>query len=367
MKSFMMSKIYVEVINGEERIRVNEISVGHNKMTGDDTLVIAFPHYESRIEAFYEEGIMEGKWIVETKKDYSIHFVARHSVTHRFSALKKEPAIDLNGSWAVQFGMDTDSPYPALGEFKQEGNYVTGTFQTETGDFRYLQGTIQADKLYLSCFDGSHAFLFEAKVKEDGSLIGAFWSGNHYKTTWVGKRDPNFKLVDADSLTYLKEGYDKIAFSFPDIEGNMVSLDDDKYKGKVKILQIIGTWCPNCADETAFLSDYYNNLNSKDLAVIGLAYEKHKEPAKSVKAIQRFIDRFDVKYDVLFANGSSSKKEAAETLPMLNAVLSYPTMIFIDKNDKVRRIHTGFAGPATSKYKHFTEEFKEFVGALLAE
>ncbi len=361
-------KFFIDIINGEERIRVQpeDIVVGRNRATGQDTLLIRFPHYESYIKAIYEERIMEGEWVVETRNNYRIPFMARHGQDYRFSTLRKTPKIDLNGDWAVVFSED-DDPYKAIGEFEQKGNHLAGTFRTETGDFRFLEGTVQANKIYLSCFDGSHAFLYEAKILEDSTIIGAFWSGKHYKTTWSAKRDPDFQLADPDELTYLKEGYDKIEFTFPDINGKPVSLTDDRYKGKVKLVQILGTWCPNCADETAFLSEYYNTLNSDDLAVIGLAFEKHREPEKAKIAIERFIQRFDVKYDVLFANGSSSKQEAAEALPMLNAVISYPTMIFIDKKNKVRKIHTGFEGPATSQYEQFTKEFDIFVKKLLSE
>lgn len=361
-------KFFIDIINGEERIRVQpeDIVVGRNRATGQDTLLIRFPHYESYIKAIYEERIMEGEWVVETRNNYRIPFMARHGQDYRFSTLRKTPKIDLNGDWAVTFSED-DDPYKAIGEFEQKGNHLAGTFRTETGDFRFLEGTVQANKIYLSCFDGSHAFLYEAKILEDATIIGAFWSGKHYKTTWSAKRDPDFQLTSPDELTYLKEGYDEVKFTFPDINGKPVSLTDDRYKGKVKLIQILGTWCPNCADETAFLSEYYNALNSDDLAVIGLAFEKHREPEKAKIAIERFIKRFDVKYDVLFANGSSSKQEAAEALPMLNAVISYPTMIFIDKKNKVRRIHTGFEGPATSQYQTFTKEFDIFVKKLLAE
>jgi len=361
-------EFHIDIINGEERIRVKSenIIVGRNPSTGQDTLLIRFPHYESYIKAIYEERVMEGEWVVENRENYRIPFVARHGENYRFTTLRKTPKIDVNGDWAVTFSED-DDPYKAIGEFQQDGNHLAGTFRTETGDFRFLEGSIQANKMYLSCFDGSHAFLYEAKILEDSTIIGAFWSGNHYKTTWKAKRDPNFQLASPEKLTYLKEGYDKVEFTFPDINGQPVSLDDPKYKDKVKIIQILGTWCPNCADETAFLSEYYNTLKSDDLAVIGLAFEKHREPEKAKLAIERFINRFDVQYDVLFANGSSSKEEAATALPMLNAIISYPTMIFIDKNNKVRKIHTGFEGPATSQYETFTKEFDTFVKLMINE
>lgn len=361
------NEVYLEIINGEERIKVDDITIGRNRRTGTDTLTIAFPHYESRIEAIYEENVMEGKWIVETKENYKIPFVAFHGRDYRFSTLRKQPKIDLSGKWEVHFSPDTEDEYPAIGEFKLEGNHLTGTFQTETGDFRFLEGTMQANKVYLSCFDGSHAFLYEAKVLDDDTMIGAFWSGSHYKTTWTAKRNPNFQLTNADSLTYLKPGYDKVSFKFPNAKGESISLEDDQYKGKVRLVQILGTWCPNCADETAFLSEYYNASSKESLEVIGLAFEKHRDKDKSFQAIERFKSKFNVNYEVLLANGSSSKKEASDLLPMLNKIISYPTLIFIDKKGKVRKIHTGFSGPATSQYANYKKSFKAFVDQLISE
>ena len=222
------------------------------------------------------------------------------------------------------------------------------------------------DRLYLSCFDGAHAFLFEGKILEDKSITGSFQSGNHYKTTWVAKRNETYELEDPNNLTFLKEGADKLSFAFEDPTGKTISLTNEEYKGKVKIVQIFGTWCPNCRDETEFLQEYLKKHPNNDLKVIALAFEKHKDKAKANKVLTTYKNKFDIKYDMVHA-GYSNKKEAAQALPMLNHILSYPTMIFVDRNDQVRKIHTGFNGPATSKYQEFTKEFDEFVQGLLSE
>ena len=357
---------YIEIINGPERFRLDDIQVGRNRATGDDTIRIDIPIYESYIIAKYESGVMQGDWVVTTRENYSIPFQARYGKNYRFTELKKPPIIDLSGKWAVTFGTDTDKPYPAIGEFEQKGNQLLGTFLTETGDYRYLEGTVQTDKMYLSTFDGSHAFLFEAKIGADSTLVGSFRSGKHFQTTWQARRDPNVQLTNPDSLTYLKEGYDAISFSFENPVGKLVSLKDPTYQGKVKIVQIFGTWCPNCRDETIFLTNYLKNNPGIDLEVIALAFEKHKDRAKANHALRTYKNKFNIPYEMVVA-GYYNKKEAAAALPMLNHILSYPTMLFVDRNNQVRRIHTGFMGPATSQYKAFTAEFDTFVKQLLAE
>lgn len=358
---------HILIKNGPEEIKVDDITIGLDRATGKDTVVINFPVFDSYIKAIYEENVMEGQWVVNNRANYSIPFVAKHGKNHRFTTLRKPPMMDITGKWQVQIFED-DEVVPAIGEFQQEanGNQIVGTFQTETGDYRFLEGTIQDNKVYLSCFDGAHAFLFEAKIREDSSMVGSFRSGKHYRSTWEAKRNDQASLKDPDELTYLKEGYDQFEFSFPNTEGKMVSLDDPQFEGKVKIVQIFGTWCPNCRDETNFLKSYLEEHNSPDLAVIGLAFEKYRAQDKAVERIKTFKNQIGIDYEILAA-GYYNKKEAAQALPMLNAVIAYPTLLFLDRNNQVRKIHTGFSGPATSNYDSYQEEFHEFLTQLLAE
>ncbi|MFK7810346.1 MAG: TlpA disulfide reductase family protein [Saprospiraceae bacterium] len=361
------STVFVEIINGKERIEVRDVRIWKDKNASNDSIEIAFPLYDSYIRAGFEERVMSGLWTVNNRDAYyAIPFTARFGQSHRFTTLKKEPVIDFGGKWDVDFGIDGDDPWPAIGHFEQNGNELTGTFTTETGDYRYLGGTVQANKIYLSCFDGSHAFLFEAKYNPDSTLIGSFRSGKHYKTIWEGKRNADAKLKSPNDLTFLKEGYDKISFAFENPEGKIISTDDESLKGKVKVYQILGTWCPNCRDETEFLTNYLQKNNNENLEVIALAFEKHKDKKKANAAIRKYKNSFQMPYEMVLA-GPSNKKEAAKALPMLNHILSYPTLIFVDKNDKVRKIHTGFYGPATEEYESFTKEFDRTVQELLVE
>ncbi len=356
----------VEVINGTERIKVDELRIGVDRKTARDTIEMDFSIYESTIKAVYRSGIMEGNWIVHSKKDYSIPFVAYFGKSERFTILKNEPIMDVSGKWKVTFDADKEEPYFAIGEFKQEGNHVAGTFITETGDYRYLDGTIQADMLYLSCFDGSHAFLFEAQIAENKQMKGLFRSGKHYKSYWEAVQDEDFTLRSPDSLTYIKDGYTELDFSFKNTEGALISLNDDKFHNKVKIVQILGTWCPNCRDETEFLMNYLKNNPTEEVAIIALAFEKYKEEDKALSTLKTYKEKFNIPYDLCYA-GYYNKEEAAKSLPMLNAIISYPTMIILDKNNEIKRIHTGFSGPATSEFNKFSIEFKSYMQNLLKD
>ncbi|HHM21005.1 MAG TPA: TlpA family protein disulfide reductase [Bacteroidetes bacterium] len=359
------SVFHIEIINGEERITLppEDISFGRTRNRARDTIRIEFPIYDSYITGAFAGDVIEGQWVVRNRTNYAIPFVAKQGKAYRFTVLKKKPAADLTGKWKVTFGPETNDPYPAIGDFKQNGNHLTGTFLTETGDYRFLEGTVQGNKFWLSVFDGAHAFLFEGKILNQNQLTGAFYSGIHYTTTWEARRDPDAALAHPDSLTFLRPGYDALTFAFENPAGKIISPDNPEYHGKIKIIQILGTWCPNCRDETAFLTDYLKKNNPENLAVIGLAFEKYRDPQKANRAIQTYKEKFGINYEIVHA-GYYNKDEAAKALPMLNHILSYPTMIFLDKNNKVKKIHTGFYGPATDQYDEFKKEFESTINSL---
>lgn len=362
------STFHINIINGTERIPIDpeNISFGRNRNRAQDTIRIEFPVFDSYISGAFAGDVIDGQWVVRNRENYSIPFIAKQGKPYRFTALQNKPIADLTGKWAATFGLKEEEPYPAIGNFKQEGNKLTGTFLTETGDYRFLEGTVQDDKFWLSCFDGAHAFLFEGKIVNENEMTGAFYSGKHYVSTWTATRDANAQLTSPDSLTYLLPGYDAFDFSFENPDGQTISLNDPAYEGKAKIVQILGTWCPNCRDETNFLVDYLKKNPTEDLAVIALSFERHRSKEKANSAIRRYKEKFGMNYEILLA-GPSDKKEAAKALPMLNHILSYPTMIFLDRNNQVKRIHTGFYGPATEEYNRFVTEFDSFVKELIKE
>lgn len=351
---------HMEVYNAEEVIAIDDI------VTTKDSVLIRMEVFEGYISGKFTDSTISGSFIKESL-DRVVPFTAVFGVESRFDG--ETPATaEVSGIWEVEFSPGTTDKYMAKGLFRQQGNHVTGTFRTTTGDYRYLEGIMNGDSLKLSAFDGAHAFLFTAKVS-DSSLAGTFYSGNHFKEPFVGVRNEGFELPDEDSLTFLKEGYDKLVFSFPDAEGKLVSLQDSKFKEKVVIVQVMGTWCPNCLDETKFFVDYLKANGNEDLQFVALAFEYARTREAAFAGIKRLKQRIGVPYPILLAqHGTSNKGKAQEKLPMLNHVLSYPTSIFIDKKGKVRKIHTGFNGPATGQaFLDFKEEFNTFVNTLLEE
>lgn len=353
------SETTLKIFNAEEVIEVDEIEYKN------DSIFIKLPYFETVIAAKLDGNNFQGQWI-EEDRDRSVAIYAEYDVKNRFDE-PESSNIDVSGVWEMEFN-DYGNIYPAKAVLIQNENIITGTIRTPTGDYRYLEGIVSADTLKISTFDGAHAFLFKAHVS-DSSMVGNFYSGNHSTETFVGKPNPNFELPDEYTLTFINEGYDTFNFSFPDLKGNLVSLSDDQFKDKVVLVQLMGSYCPNCLDETKFYSKYYEENKDRGLEIVALAFENAKTEDKAIKGITRMKERVGLNYKILLAQiGTNDKGKAQEKMPMLNKVVSYPTTIYLDRTGKVRKIHTGFNGPATGeKYKNFEAEFEAFLNTLLSE
>ncbi|OFY94048.1 MAG: hypothetical protein A3K10_15830 [Bacteroidetes bacterium RIFCSPLOWO2_12_FULL_31_6] len=365
--NFTLTKIdtlyRVEFSNADEKILAKSVSIVNDKITIQD------PIFNSWFEGIIVNSTtIKGNWYKEGK-EYYIPFIANHGSSARFvkSDNNKKTNANISGKWEVDFSKNNpENHYQSIGQFQQDDDYLTGTFMTETGDYRFLEGNVYGDSVYLSCFDGSHLFLFKAIIKND-SLIGTFWSGTHWIEPWVAIRNEAFELTNPDSLTFLKAGFTELAFTFPNIHRDNVSLTDKKYKGKVVIVNIMGPWCPNCKDETDYLTQLYNTNHDKGLEIIALSYDKTDNFEIAKQNIIKIKTFFNADYDFLIA-GKADKITSAKSLPMLNHIMSYPTTIFIDKKGKIRKIRTGFYGPGTgSYYLRYTQQTDDLIAKLLAE
>jgi thiol-disulfide isomerase/thioredoxin len=350
------------LLNGAEIVKIDEVHFWN------DSLKLYLPTYNSIINAVRSDsGLIGNLTIVKANAFLQvIPLKAEQNINYLFFPNPPDK-INVTGRWAATFTEDDGSTYPAVGEFHQNGSDLIGTFLTPLGDYRYLEGQIKDSTIYLSTFDGGHAYLFKARLNESGKLNGGYWSGINYHESWTAFRDENAKLPDPDKLTYLKKGFTRFNFSFSDLNGKMISLSDRKYHGKVVIVTLAGSWCPNCQDEAGFLSPFYDKYQSKGLEIIALMFENYDDTVRAVGQIKKFRDKFNIKYDLLLA-GTNDKDLASKKLPMLNKVLAFPTTIFIDRKGRVRKINTGFSGPGTGEYYiELTDEFTRFVEKLLSE
>ena len=357
------------IVNGAERVPVSGVTVDGARVT------IRFDWYDSAIRATMSDdgNAMSGEWTRTVPAGTSrMPFRATRGAQPRFSPAPKAGAApaDISGIWKTEF-TDADGTSPARGEFHQERgtSLVTGTFLTPTGDDRYLDGSYENGLLRLSTFDGAHAFLFQARASNDGKLAGDFWQRDAYHATWTAVRtdDAGATLPDGWKDVGLRNAAGHFAFQFPDLDGRRVSSGDARFRGKVLLVNVFGSWCPNCNDEAPLLARWDRAYRARGLEIVGLAYEFTGDAARDREMVRRFAGRYGIRYTLLLA-GVSDKKKASATLPDLTAVLAYPTSIFIGRDGRVRKIYSGFAGPGTGEHgARLRAEFEREIETLLAE
>lgn len=357
------TKLSAKIGNGEESIVVPDTRIDANEM------VLDIPHYDSRITArILPLGTkLEGEWRKRSGPDRwtKLGFHATSGPAPRFTPLQKATPPPTEGRWSVHFDKGEESGVLVLR--KGAVDATEGTFLMPTGDFRWLAGSVQGNRLRLSCFDGAHAFLFDATSGADGSWAGKFWSGDRWEDTWTGKLDPNAKLADGFDDVHWKEAFDLAQLSFPDLDGKKRSLADPAFAGKAIVIQVLGSWCPNCHDETAYLARVYDRYKERGLSVVGLAFEVTGDPARDSEQVRRMRERYKVAYPMLLA-GMNDKKKAAEAIPALDKVLAFPTTIFLHGDGRVRAVHSGFAGPGTKEeHEKLKKRFEAMIEELLAE
>jgi len=358
VESQQKQKILV-IHNAEERIEL------HLKKQEGDTLIIPFPNFDSELRVVAsKKRRLRGFWVNYNKtSNYRIPFEA---VMVKETPAHDTPSTNLTGNWESYFSPGTEDQEAAVGIFKQTEGIVTGTFLTETGDYRFLEGVVEGSKFYVSCFDGSHAFLMTGSVSGE-AITGTFYSGKHYQTPWKGTRNETFKLSNPDSLTFLKEEKSLVHFTLKDLSGKDYVFPNAATEGKVVIIQIMGTWCPNCMDETKYYKELYAAYHEKGLEIISIGYETADSFEEQAAKIQRLKERHQLSFTFL-VGGKANKGTASEQFAMLNEVISFPTTIFIGKDGSVKRIHTGFNGPGTGTYyTEYVEKTNALIAAMLAE
>ncbi|MDB3905245.1 TlpA family protein disulfide reductase [Crocinitomicaceae bacterium] len=280
----------------------------------------------------------------------------------RFHSSSGSKPLRISEKYRVTFSL-TDDPWTAIGLFEQKGQNVSGTFLTETGDFRFLSGNVYGNEFYLSCFDGSHAFLFTAKINDE-ALMGRFYSGTSYQTDWEGVADKNARLRSPNKLTYIIDS----TLDLNDVKVTATCGFKKKlgaFKSPVTIIQIMGTWCPNCLDETNYYKALYEKYKSQGLEIKSIAFEYGATKRIQRKKLKRFANKAEIPYPV-YLGGAANKKTASVLFPMLNEISSFPTSLFLNENGDVVFIHTGFNGPGTGDvFENYKKETEGLIENLL--
>ncbi|SEA41350.1 Thiol-disulfide isomerase or thioredoxin [Arachidicoccus rhizosphaerae] len=352
------------VVNGKEQMRVPAVA------QKGDSLLIDMPVFESGFKfKVINKDSLSGIWHrASVSKEIVLPLTASARNPERFLPVHGAPLTNLEGKWQVNYKDAAGEVSPAIFTFHQNDNLITGSVLTPFGDDRYLEGILTGDSLYFSGFDGIHSLLLKAKINGD-SLTGLQFSGATSKEEFTAYKTDNPTLPN-EAAMFLKPGESgHLNFTFKDLNGKDVSINDPRFKNKVVIIDLMGSWCPNCMDETAFLSQYYNANKDKGVEVISLAYELTTDFERSKKSLMKFQKAYDIQYPVLITGVTVTDKDrTSKTLPQFTDIKMFPTTIILDKTGKVVKIDTGFQGPGTgSYYTNYVKEFNELMNKLLAE
>lgn len=351
------------LLNGVERTRVDEVRVEGGELHA------VFPGYENSLRARIGRNRLVGEvTLIKARGEKQvIPFKAEHGANYRFFSEPSSDNADISGRWAVTFTNDKGDNTPAVGLFEQTHDRITGTVMTPTGDHRFLEGQVRGDEVKLSTFAGGLAYLYHLKVTNDGHLEGDYWQGLAWHEKVAAQRDENATLEGTGRKTEMKSQDESLQFTFRDPDGNEVSLSDERFRDKVVLVTVGGTWCPNCHDEAKFLVPFYQEYREKGFEIVALMFERHGDFEKAAAAVRNYRRDLQIDFPTLVA-GVAEADDVSNKLPMLSGIYGYPTAILLDRQHKVRDIHTGFSGPATGKhYEDYVTEFTAKVQGLLVE
>ncbi|WP_026993988.1 peroxiredoxin family protein [Flectobacillus major] len=343
----------------------------HVQQTAKDSVFIKMNTYDAALVAkIHEDGTLSGvyKSLVPNFRGNFLPFTAEYGKTFRFVEPEKEIKANhnLSGKWAIKIS-SKEPVADQVAVFEQKGNKLKGVFLKVTGDTRELEGIVQGDEFTLTGFSGPSPWLIRGKINPDKSISGEVGLGIYNNVKFEGVKDKKAELPDPYALTYLKEGYEKLDFTLPDLNGKPVSLSDEKYKGKVVIVEIVGTWCPNCTDQTQFLSPWYKANKDRGVEAIAVGFEQKDDLAYAKYTLGKLKEKYDIQYDILFG-GIADKKVASEKFAALNKMIAFPTTIIIGRDGKVKQIHTGYTGEVTGKYfKQYVKKWNKDLDKLIAE
>lgn len=344
--------------NGDQRV-----SSTSGTITGT-SLTVNFDHYATRLTATVSDGIIKGTY-GNPQRGF-----------HQFEATRQAPekpaarnAPNIAGVW----DLPNESP---KGEhawrliITQHGAEASAAILRVDGDTGALTGTYRDGKFVLNHFDGARAAVMEITPGPDGSLDVALKGFHNPTKHFTAYRIDEAKAkglpqpTDPDEHTRVKDANEPFRFSFPDLNGKTVSNTDGQFRDKVVLVNITGSWCPNCHDEAPFLADLYREYHARGLEIVALDFEE-PEQQKDLTRLRSFIQKYGIEYTYLLAGEPA---EVQAKIPQALNLNSWPTTFFLGRDGRVRAIHAGFAAPASGNYNvELKKEVRKTVEQLLAE
>ena len=324
-------------------------------------LELAFAHYASKIEATYANGRLEGQYVRGSRRPYP--FRARPAAERTVAATSDAPSIA--GVWIIPTESNKgEKAWRFI--VRQTGAEVSGGILRVDGDTGTLTGSYRDGTFVMSHFSGARPLLLEVTLKEDGSLRLL----RNRRTELVAVRSDSARATELDAPTdpsrhtRVTDPNEPFRFSFPGLDGQIVTNEDPRFAGKVLLVSITGSWCPNCHDEAPFLSNLYTTYRDQGLEIVALSFEEEAQLANPTR-LRAFIEKYDLDYTFLLAGVPDQLSEKVPQAVNLNA---FPTTFMIGRDGRVRAVHAGFPSPASgSFYTEAQHEITSQIEQLLAE
>ena len=352
------SFVSASFFNGDQRVSSTS---GSRK---GRSLVVRFDQYATKLEAAVENNVIQGTY---GGKRFGTHDF--QATPYRRTNAVPTKAPDIHGTWNIPF----DSP---KGEhawrliIRQSRTQTSAAILRVDGDTGALQGAYTGSKFVLNHFDGVRASTLEILPKPDGSLALSLKDPHGAAKSFTAIRLDEAKAkglpepADAAQHTRMKNPAEPFRFSFPDLSGKLVSDTDKQFKNKVVIIDVTGSWCPNCHDEAPFLEELYRKYHAQGLEIVALDFEE-EEQKKDPARLQAFIKKYGIEYTYLVAG---EPKELQEKVPRVENLNSWPTTFFLNREGRVRAVQAGFAAPASGRFHdELKREVTKTIEGLLAD
>ena len=325
-----------------------------------DRLVLTFAQYGTTLEASVSKERLSGEYRRGGGVVYLFIAVPAHV---RRDAAVEAPSID--GTWIVRA---RSSKGEAAWRFiaRQEGSRVSATILRVDGDTGTLIGSFQRGRYVLSHFSGARPLLLEVFPQSDGTLD--LRQNGRVHLAAVRDNDPRAAAIgrpsDPEHHTTVRDDTQPFQFSFPDLSARIVSNTDPKFAGKVVLVSISGSWCPNCHDEAPFLTALYRKYRGRGFEVVTLSFEEREQLANP-KRLRAFVQTYRFEHTVLLAG---EPDEVAAKIPQAVNLDAFPTSFILGRDGRVRAVHAGFPSPGSGEfYRKAEADVSREIERLLGE
>ena len=323
-------------------------------------LHLEFPSYAAVIDATVHDGVLDGDYVAAGRTTH-IH------ATKAALAAAASTAPDIDGEWVIPYHSPKGETAWRL-IVHQTGARAEASILRIDGDTGTLDGDYRDGAFHLSHFAGERGATLEISRTEDDALSLILTDSSGAKMLSALRPAAAAAIgatpEDPTGHTSVRDPNEPLRFSFPDLSGRMVAQGDAQFKGKVVLVNLMGSWCPNCHDEAPFLQGLYKKYKAKGLEIVALDFEQPDQLADP-RRLRAFIERYGVSYTVLLAG---QPKEVNEKLPQAVGLNAWPTTFLIGRDGKVRGAHVGFTSPGSGARDLETRmAFEKSVTDLLSE